>query len=220
MRASELELLDLPIEDTDEVRESIHDVERLMEMLGTGRRFSRRFRNVQSRQPKILDVGAGSGWLGRRLEKDALRQGLSPEVVYLDISPVLLECARRSGSNHGKYVLGDARELQFPAKSFDFVVCSTMLHHLSNEDARKVVVEIDRVASKSWVICDLRRRLGAPLAASIVIRLATKNRITRNDGPLSFRRAFSFHEFQQLGSDLPSVRCEKWGPACMALVKP
>jgi 2-polyprenyl-3-methyl-5-hydroxy-6-metoxy-1,4-benzoquinol methylase len=220
MRLNEPELLDIDLNDVREVEESLHDMETLLRALGLGRRTLRHFRKTGTSGAKlrILDVGTGSGWLARLLRDACRKSGREAEVVALDISEVILNCARRIDSDGIRFVAGDATSLNFPSGTFDFVACSTMLHHLSTPDAEKALREIDRVAAGTWVSCDLRRRPGAYLGARIVCSLFSSNRMTRHDGPLSFKRAFSLQEFRALTAGMPHVICETWGPLCFALV--
>ena len=218
MRINEPELLDIDLDDAHEVQESLHDMETLLQALGLGRGMLRHFKKMDRRSLRILDVGTGSGWLARLLRDTSRKMGREAEVVALDLSEVILNCARRTDSSGICFVAGDATNLNFPPKTFDFVVCSTMLHHLSTPDAEKALREMDRVASGTWIACDLRRRPGAYLGARIVCSLFSRNRMTRHDGPLSFKRAFSRQEFRALTAGMPHVQCETWGPLCLALV--
>ena len=77
----------------------------------------------------ILDVGAGTGLLGRVLSEWAARRGWDWRFTKLDLNPIRLQPGDRS-----KIVAGSALELPFPDRSFDLVVASQMTHHLSDQD--------------------------------------------------------------------------------------
>jgi len=88
-----------------------------------------------SEESSVLDVGCGNGFLQWALEK------IFGEVVGLDYSQKMLEvnpCRR-------KY-LGCSTKLPFADMSFDVVVASSLLHHLTEADRVQTVSEMQRVA--------------------------------------------------------------------------
>lgn len=77
---------------------------------------------------KVLDVGAGTGYLSLPLSK-------SHPVVAVDASLDMLKYAQRIAKRHKSYiypVVGMAEALPFKDDSFDAVVSSFALHHFSN----------------------------------------------------------------------------------------
>jgi ubiquinone/menaquinone biosynthesis C-methylase UbiE len=86
-------------------------------------------------QGRILEIGAGGGWLSAELSK--LPKVV--EVITTDFSPkLLLEHAPRVFkllNAHGAKITripGDFHKLDFPGNYFDFVVCSAVLQHATN----------------------------------------------------------------------------------------
>jgi ubiquinone/menaquinone biosynthesis C-methylase UbiE len=82
---------------------------------------------------RVLDVGCGSGAVTREIAK---RVGSSGLAVGLDPSPALLAVARELAQGTGfgdrvEFREGSALQLPFPDRSFDAVVCVTVLSHVS-----------------------------------------------------------------------------------------
>jgi ubiquinone/menaquinone biosynthesis C-methylase UbiE len=84
----------------------------------------------------ILDVGCGTGALA----------GYFPASSYLgiDYSPTYVAAAREKHPQY-RFAVGDAVQLPVADHSFDGVVISGVLHHMSNETAEKVLGEVARV---------------------------------------------------------------------------
>jgi ubiquinone/menaquinone biosynthesis C-methylase UbiE len=86
---------------------------------------------------RVLDVGCGSGAVTRDIAKRVGSRGL---VVGLDPSPALLAVARDLAQQTGlgdcvEFREGSALRLPFPDRSFDAVVCVTVLSHVPKGEA-------------------------------------------------------------------------------------
>jgi ubiquinone/menaquinone biosynthesis C-methylase UbiE len=91
---------------------------------------------------RVLEVGCGDGETSRLLAK----QGNG--VLSIDISAVALDVARRLASNEGlalEYRYGDARSLDLPDASFDYVVSEHFVEHLTSDDLLTHLAEVRRV---------------------------------------------------------------------------
>ncbi len=100
----------------------------------------------------MLDLGVGAG------RTTAHFQPFVRRYVGLDYSPPMLEaCARRfpDGIPNGRFVLGDARDLQvFPSGSFDFVLFSyNGLDSVDAADREAALREIRRVLKDDGWFC-------------------------------------------------------------------
>lgn len=95
----------------------------------------------------LLDVAAGTG----RFFEHYYRAGLA--VVAVDISQDMLDIAKkRTRTDLTTLEIGDATELRFADCEFDVVVCVRLLHLLPEQQMRKVVTEICRVASSHVIL--------------------------------------------------------------------
>ena len=94
--------------------------------------------------------------------------------------------------------VGDGRRLADPDGTYDVAHSSLVLHHLEPEEAVAFLRELGRVAQRGVIVNDLvRNRLGW-LGAWLIGHLLTRSRYTRNDAPLSVRRAYTKAELNAL----------------------
>jgi ubiquinone/menaquinone biosynthesis C-methylase UbiE len=93
----------------------------------------------------VLDVGCGTGGLAMAAKADV---GPGGEVCGIDPSPEMVARARRKAARGGddvRFETAAVEALPFPDGTFDAVLSSLMLHHLSDEGRREGVSEIARV---------------------------------------------------------------------------
>jgi len=197
-RSEETELMDEAVHDPAELAENFRDIRRVNHLFGGTSIVLRHLPRVLDLpsvpQPiTLLDLATGCGDIPLAISRWAARRGLPVTIVATDSSPAILELAREQIADQPNITLAryDARAVPLPDRQFDIVLCSLSLHHFSPDDAVRVLREMDRLARSGFIVNDLRRgRLGYA-AAWIASRLTTRNRLTRNDAPLSVRRAYT-----------------------------
>ena len=204
------ELLDGPLDDLDELADNLRDLRRVNRVLGV-----RLSRAALARLPAppdstapftLLDVGTGGADIPVALLADAARVGRTLRVTAIDERAEVIEAARRARPALDQIVglelaVADGRSLPYPDGAFDVAHTSLVIHHLEPVDAVAMLRELARVSRAGIVVNDLvRGRLGL-LGAWLLSRLATRNRLSRHDAPLSARRAYSRAEFRSLIAD-------------------
>lgn len=121
-------------------------------------RFAKRIARELRRNARVLDVGAGTGWLAVDL---TLRR---PDVTVwaLDPSNEMLERARRRTESAGvgervRFAVGVAEALPFERAAFDAVYSNYALHHL--DESQALLDDAARVArpGAAVLVRDLRR---------------------------------------------------------------
>ncbi len=148
----------------------------------------------------ILDVGTGSGDIPVTLVRWARRRGIPVRVVGLEPNPVTARLARAETKEFPEIsiVIGDAFYPPLSPSSFDFVFTSQVLHHFSDEEIIVLLRTWKTLARRGIIVSDLIRHPLAYMGILIFTRLLTRNPLTRNDGPLSVRRALTLGEWKDL----------------------
>jgi SAM-dependent methyltransferase len=118
----------------------------------------------EGRQPRILDLGCGTGELAPAF----LKAGYS--YVGIDIEPERIDYARKT-YRKGKFDVMDAHHLLYPDGYFDQILITGVLHHLSDADVRAIVQEMKRVLrpdGRALVMEDIALRGSLNLLGALV----------------------------------------------------
>jgi 2-polyprenyl-3-methyl-5-hydroxy-6-metoxy-1,4-benzoquinol methylase len=188
-----VEVLDDPATSDDVRRRAMDDVARSNRLFGGARAAVRAVNRVAAadRPILILDLGTGAGDIPARIR----RRYPNARVVGLDVSTAQLRTAR---ARMDAVVAGSALTLPLRDGAVDIVLCSQLLHHFREGDARTLLREAHRV-SRGWVvISDIRRSWLAAVAfwtASMALRF---HPVTRHDGVVSVLRGFTELELRAL----------------------
>ena len=168
------------------------------------------------RRVTLLDIGTGAAdlpaafltWAAENTQQ-GWAVGVDPSAGVIETTAGLLDisiCAPAALV----LVRGDGRALPFAAQSFDFVLCALTAHHLDAAGVVALLREMGRVARRAIVVTDLERSWPALAGVWLVAHVAIRSRLTRHDGPLSVRRAYTVAELaalaQQAGLKGASVR--------------
>ena len=192
--------------------ESLADIEWIHRRLG-GRFLVRRhvlplLAAVPSRTPSLLDVGAGTGHVGRDLAARLRRRGRTLRVIDLDRQATHAALARPRSA-----AVGDAFRIPLGDRSVD-VVCSTLFcHHFSPEELRLLLAEQARVARHHVVALDLARHRVSLVVARLLGRLAFRSPVSRHDARASVLQAYTRAEASGIASGaLPGSTVLPAGP--------
>jgi SAM-dependent methyltransferase len=97
-------------------------------------------REAPRRGARILDLGCGPATFWQ-----SVRSRIDPSwsLTLADLTPGMIEAARRELGGRAVYVVADAQELPLPSESFDAVLANHMLYHVP--DRPRAFAEISRV---------------------------------------------------------------------------
>lgn len=129
----------------------------------------------------------------------ARRYNIELEILGLDASPTACRTATaRCAPAQGDITFQCRDVLVAPLpRSFDVVVCTLFLHHLTLMQAQSLLANM-RAAAPLIVISDLRRSSFDYAVAHAACRLLTRSPIVHYDGPQSVASAFSLCEMRDL----------------------
>jgi hypothetical protein len=149
----------------------------------------------------VVDVGGGRGDLAVRIVRWARRAGRPVRVLVLDADAATLDLARRRTATYPEIavVQGDATALPLRAGAPDVIVAALTLHHLDPEGAAACLGQM-RAAAPLAVVNDLLRTRLSLLLVWLVTRLLPLHPVSRHDGPVSVRRAYSPRELAALAA--------------------
>jgi SAM-dependent methyltransferase len=212
-RADAAELLDSGRLSRSEVEANLADLARLNRLPGGTDASIRAIERLigSGNAARILDVGTGAGDMPIAFARSGW------QVVAADVNPHVLAVARAglAAVPGVEVVEADAIALPLEDGSVDVAHCSLLVHHLAPDAAVAALREMRRVARRGVVVNDLRRGI-LPLAATWVTVLALgRSHVTRADGPVSARRAYTLHELDLLLAEAgltPRWRSAAWLP--------
>jgi ubiquinone/menaquinone biosynthesis C-methylase UbiE len=217
--AGAAELLDAPAPFAD-LCASLADMARLnglggrMLTLAHARRLLRRL--PPGRPAIVLDVGTGGGDLPLALARWARRAGRPLRVLALDRDAATLVAARGAiaAAPGVALVRGDATALPLRDRAVDVAVSALTLHHLEPPEAIAYLAELDRVSRLGFVVNDLVRSRAAYGLVWLATRLLAAHPMSRHDGPLSVRRAYTAREIERLleRAGVSGARVRRYAP--------
>lgn len=146
----------------------------------------------------LLDVGAGSGDVNRRLLRWADQNRVELSITLVDITEEACEEARRQYAQETRVKVIRQNLLHLPDEEADIVTASQFVHHFDGEELAAIVGKLLSTSRWGVVINDIHRHWIAWSAVWLVTRCISRNRYIRHDGPLSVAKGFRGREWEQL----------------------
>jgi len=204
------ERLDDPDLPPDEMRRSLEDLRLVNRRWGGSRALARRLlerldpadgsREGAGRSARILivDVGAGSGDVARRLESSLREAGRDARVFPLDLQWRHLAAGRAMARGPVAAAAADAFRLPLATRSVDLAVSTLFFHHFSPQENAGILGELSRVARRGFAVLDLRRSFVPWAFVAVAGRAVFRARISVEDGVASVRQAYTPAEAESI----------------------
>jgi ubiquinone/menaquinone biosynthesis C-methylase UbiE len=202
-RSTAAEKLDRGEGDQHEVARNLAEIRRINHHLG-GMTFLRRYLfprlDMLPSPVTVVDIGTGDAGIPLAVARHVQACGQRALVTAIDLSARNLAVAQGhlNGAEGVQLVQADAAHLPLPRQSADYVISSLFLHHLEPEAVVSLLQRAVRAARYGLVMSDLTRGY-LPLAAfKLVSPLFARSYLTRHDGALSVRKAYTPDELRAL----------------------
>ncbi len=211
------EILDDPNISQEEMCLSLRDLSLLHRWWGSARALEGflvgHMRRLGVRRPVLLDVGAGSADVSRRLARSLARSGHPATVLASDVQWRHLVAGRRMSRDAFPVVCADAFVPPFGENSVDWIVSTLFFHHFSPGENSRLLASFARIARHGFAILDLTRHR-IPLGfISVAGRLLFKTRISLLDGISSVQQAYTPEEARRIARDaVPGAEVERIFP--------
>ena len=199
------EILDDPAISSEEMIRSLADLSFVNRWLGSARALEgfliREMRRLDVARPILLDVGAGSADVSRRLARSLARAGRPARVLACDVQWRHLVAGRRVAGDDFPSVCMDACALPFEEKSVDWIVSTLFFHHFSPAENARMLGSFARVARHGFAVLDLRRHVLPLAVVSVAGRLFFQTRISVCDGVASVKQAYTPDEARRIAGE-------------------
>jgi ubiquinone/menaquinone biosynthesis C-methylase UbiE len=204
------ELMDRPDVDPAVLADALDHVAAVNRWLGGRRALLRHLPWALEQQTRpgparVLDVGTGSGDLPLAVSAWSRRHGRPVQITAVDLHGRTLRVATER-TRHDPVVRlarADGLQLPFDTGAFDAGLMSMTLHHMDGPALTGILRELRRVTRGGAVLVgELERSLPGYLSARLLAATVwRRNPVTRHDGPLSVRRAFTADELVDLARE-------------------
>lgn len=170
----------------------------------------------EANRPKrltILDIGAGSGDVNRRLLKWADQQGIELAIQLVDVTEEACAEAKLFFQNEPRVKVRRGDLFALDEGCADIVTGTQFLHHFAEEELPEATASMLKASRLGIVINDIHRHWIAWAAVWLTTRMISTNRYVLNDGPLSVAKGFRAKDWNRLGQSLGiAAICYKWRP--------
>jgi hypothetical protein len=194
------ELLDMGAGTLGDVRENFADLWRINRFLGGIRAVTQHLypRLEEHQEPiTLVDIGSGSADIAATIKRWAARHTFDMKLLGLDLSARHLSIAQLQDSPL-QFVQADALNLPFSSQKVDYFVSCLFLHHFSPEQVVKLLARTFDLARHGIIMSDIVRGYLPQIAFKLGQPIFARNFLTRHDGIVSIRRAYTPTELQQL----------------------
>jgi SAM-dependent methyltransferase len=193
--------MDLPQTVSKELEVDLENLRNLNREFGAYslvRHFLRRWFHSAS-AVSLIDLCTGYGDIPRFTVDWCRKNNVCVQISAVDFQCATLELAIRRSQSYPEisFIASDVFEF-VPATPADFLFCSLALHHFADAAAIQLLRRVRAMARQGILIADLERSDLGIVGIFLLTECIYREPMTRDDGRLSFQRAFSFREMFEI----------------------
>jgi 2-polyprenyl-3-methyl-5-hydroxy-6-metoxy-1,4-benzoquinol methylase len=196
-----MEMMDRPRQALKELEADLKNLEKLNRYFGSYSLvlfFLRRWFTC-GKDVRLLDLCTGFGDIPRFIVDWCRLNNIPVEITAVDMQPATLELAQKQSGSYPEITYRAANVLDYlPSSPIDFVFCSLALHHFPDKDAVRLIRQTGLMTRGNILFSDLERSDLGIVGIYALTTFVFREPMTRFDGRLSMRRAFSFKEMGRL----------------------
>lgn len=154
---------------------------------------------LPARRLRLVDIGCGRGDGLRAIARWGQRNGVELELVGLDANEATIREAREHSRDRReiRYVAGDAFGAALRDLEPDVVTASLIFHHFTTVEIAEFLPYL-MTQTPILVVSDLHRHPVAHAGFRALTKVLGASPMTRHDGAVSIRRAFTRDDWAQL----------------------
>jgi 2-polyprenyl-3-methyl-5-hydroxy-6-metoxy-1,4-benzoquinol methylase len=160
---------------------------------------------------RIVDLGCGNGDMLRQLQRFGVKSGYQFELIGIDANRDSIAYAEElsaSMANLSFKTLNIFSE-EFEELEYDIAIATLFMHHFSDREITKLVSDIKAKSRMGVLINDLHRSEMA-YALFWLLSLFFRNKVARNDGLVSIRKAFRRSDLEKYARQIPGKSSIEW----------
>lgn len=188
-----------------ELERCLRELAVINRLLGNHRSIKQAVRACIKRFPKkknwlIIDLGCGGGDVLRMIASLCKKEGISAQLIGYDGNANSLEIARsfEEEDSNITYRTADILSPDFVLPPCDLLISSHFLYHLPDQAFLDFIHTHQTNVRIAWIISELERNQIALTLFRIFSPLLGFSKLTRSDGLLAIKRAFSMPEIRLL----------------------
>ena len=224
-RSYQLERIDTGDYTTEEYQRFLHDIRLVNRFAGDTwalqKTLLREIENKDLQEFSVLDVGAGSGELLREITKFARKTKRKGKFYGLELNEISANSIVAESKDFSEInaIRGNALQLPFADKTFDYTICSLFTHHFTDQNVVEILSEFSRVSRLGIFVIDLHRHPIAYALYKVFCITFRISRLVREDGSLSILRGFKPSELNDLAekASLKNASAERHFPFRLVL---
>lgn len=215
-RSEEKEIMDDFSLEGKQLRDTLNKLEIINRTLGGNRVTIKGLQTIMKNEPKekqftILDLGCGHGDILRDVAKFGKKHKYQFKLIGIDANQDAINYANELSEEYPElsFQKMDIFSEEFSKLSYDVVLCTLFAHHFKDDELQSFLKKVLNKAKLGIVVNDLQRNKLA-YYLFMFISLFANNKMIREDGLTSIRRAFKRKDLENITKNIEAKASIRW----------